>query len=649
MDTKTQNRLIIGLVLLCNSAVVWGATNEPVTPPYSWRGINGSGVFSVQDVVTEFWDVAADTVTKVEGARPLDIPVKPGEKKNVVWRTTLPFWGQSTPVVVRDRVFVTCDGGWKSDALQLVCVDVNNGKILWQRDVDHMDAWPEKDGAVGKAARAKDRELWRQYMQAWNRTFWDNERNGFRRLTSSQFEQLVGQARADGFDLSQQAVMEREEVNGKEFVSLQGGYKTWRARCYWGYAVPEKEAEFKKLSQDVIRKRYNVRPSWTAEGPYYDCTFPSPVSDGQSVYVVCPPDAVASFDLDGNRRWVADLAVGGRPGHYAYYHTDMASPVLAGDKLVYWSAGGVAVFGLDKATGKLAWKLPAPRTDVQHKDWPNGGVPRGTEGHMGHGGTPVVMRLGNTLVVVAGSGLVVRVSDGVLLGQVNVPQGAPIGKGREVEIAEEDYYGSSYLSWTAHDDVLFYQPGAGLYAVRLGLNGSELTQTILWRLNAMVDGRNPNLVYRDKRVYAKANRPSGGAAVVGIDAATGNIVASGPSSSGHDTNLGFGRDVAVWPTGHIGDQTEGKSDPAQKPGHGLTRYTVVSLPDLKPVGRGYLCAEAPTGEVAERHIAVIGTARVVWGNAGISLWGNRIFVRNNDYLWCIGDPAQPWTPSENNK
>ena len=78
----------------------------------------------------------------------------------------------------------------------------------------------------------------------------------------------------------------------------------------------------------------------------------------------------------------------------------------------------------------------------------------------------------------------------------------------------------------------------------------------------------------------------------------------------------------------------------------MMRHVVVSLPEMKPLGIGYLCPEAPVGDVRERHIARIGTARAVWGNAGITCWGNRIFVRNNDYLWCIGDPAKPYVPPE---
>jgi len=159
-------------------------------------------------------------------------------------------------------------------------------------------------------------------------------------------------------------------------------------------------------------------------------------------------------------------------------------------------------------------------------------------------------------------------------------------------------------------------------------------------ISAEMDGRAPNLVFHDGKLYGAVSRDKR-RGVAAIDPATGKVLTWGPTSGGHDTTLAFGKDVAVWPTGYTGDRTEGKSNPATTPGHGMTTYTVVSLPDLKVLGAGHLYPEAPAGEIAARHIARIGTARVVWGNAGITAWGSRIFVRNNDYLWCIGDPGKP--------
>ena len=56
----------------------------------------------------------------------------------------------------------------------------------------------------------------------------------------------------------------------------------------------------------------------------------------------------------------------------------------------------------------------------------------------------------------------------------------------------------------------------------------------------------------------------------------------------------------------------------------------------------------PTGEIAERHIATKGASVMHWGKGmRIAPRGNRIFIRSNDYLWCVGDPERDWAPPEN--
>lgn len=93
----------------------------------SWRGPNGDG-----------------------HSKETNIPVK-WSTQSIVWKTTLPGEGQSSPVVVGDRIFLTAaiDKGKKRVVL---CVDRRSGKILWQRD-----AWvgvPEKSHEMNGWASA---------------------------------------------------------------------------------------------------------------------------------------------------------------------------------------------------------------------------------------------------------------------------------------------------------------------------------------------------------------------------------------------------------------------------------------------------------------------------------------------------------------
>ena len=73
-----------------------------------FRGPNGSGVSETKGLPAEF-----------------------GPTKNVLWKTALPA-GHSSPVLTRDRIFVTAHN---SDKLFVICLDRATGKILWQREV----------------------------------------------------------------------------------------------------------------------------------------------------------------------------------------------------------------------------------------------------------------------------------------------------------------------------------------------------------------------------------------------------------------------------------------------------------------------------------------------------------------------------------
>src|SRR5207237_8678711 len=64
-----------------------------------------------------------------------NLPVEFGPEKGVVWKTTLPP-GHSSPVLTRDRIFVTAHTKEKETYKLLVfCLERQTGKILWQREV----------------------------------------------------------------------------------------------------------------------------------------------------------------------------------------------------------------------------------------------------------------------------------------------------------------------------------------------------------------------------------------------------------------------------------------------------------------------------------------------------------------------------------
>lgn len=118
MDARARILVAVGMVLLFVTAL------DADWPGF--RGPKGLGVSSESDV-----------------------PDKWSAKENVAWKTKLPGNGTSSPVVWKERVYVTCYSdygligskfkGKSGDVAKLrrhlVCVDKKTGNILWQKEV----------------------------------------------------------------------------------------------------------------------------------------------------------------------------------------------------------------------------------------------------------------------------------------------------------------------------------------------------------------------------------------------------------------------------------------------------------------------------------------------------------------------------------
>src|SRR6185436_10531191 len=93
------------LVFLLSATIATGQANGQWT---QFRGPNGSGVNPAAGYPVEF-----------------------SPSKNVVWKQSVPY-GQSSPIVVGGRVFLTASEG---DRLLTICLDARTGRELWRRQV----------------------------------------------------------------------------------------------------------------------------------------------------------------------------------------------------------------------------------------------------------------------------------------------------------------------------------------------------------------------------------------------------------------------------------------------------------------------------------------------------------------------------------
>ncbi|MGL6194805.1 MAG: PQQ-binding-like beta-propeller repeat protein, partial [Thermoguttaceae bacterium] len=53
------------------------------------------------------------------------------EKSGILWKTEIPAWGDSTPIIVKDSIFLTTQ--INEEELHALRIDKNNGKIIWNK------------------------------------------------------------------------------------------------------------------------------------------------------------------------------------------------------------------------------------------------------------------------------------------------------------------------------------------------------------------------------------------------------------------------------------------------------------------------------------------------------------------------------------
>ena len=226
--------------------------------------------------------------------------------QNVVWKTKLPGWSNATPVIVGDKLLVC------SEPATLVCVNLADGRILWQKENAYQDV-------VLPAPLQQRREAEEKLADV-----------------------LLGQIRAA--DMEAAAVGKKLQADPADKEALQ-----------------KKLAELKTQTDGwkLGLKEYPLagkfrQPAKDGTGGF---SSPTPTTDGKHVYVIFGNGLAACFDLEGNRRWIQNVEHSTAP----YGHG--SSPLLVGDKLLVHFADLVA---LDVKDGAEAWRAKLP---------PNHGTP----------------------------------------------------------------------------------------------------------------------------------------------------------------------------------------------------------------------------------------------------------------------------------
>ena len=340
-------------------------------------------------------------------------PIKWSPTSNVVWRTPMPDWSNATPVIVGDRLFVC------SEPATLVCVSLTDGKILWQRSLDYKNVLTAAELAAARANKAKVDEI------------------------RKESDKLGTEAREVNTQL-------RKDKKNRQLRDRLKQLRKHRDRL---------GLQLQILDIEKLPRKHN-------DNGY---SSPTPVSDGENVFVLFSTGVVACFDMNGNRKW-ARLHEKPTAG---WGHS--TSPVLVGGKLIVHVLDLVA---LDPATGKELWR---------------------TKSRYAYG-TPAVTRIGDTDVVITPGGDIVRVSDGEILA-------AKVGK-------------LTYATPVIKDGVVYFIEKKATAAKLPDVAGETIKPQQLWTAKIKGTRHYASAVVHDGLIYAVSREEY----LNVLDAATGEVL-----------------------------------------------------------------------------------------------------------------------------
>lgn len=308
------------------------------------------------------------------------IPSEWSETKNLKWKAALPGPGSSCPIVVGDRVFVTCWTGYAAgdgdqgsmDELKrnLICIDRKTGKQLWAREV--LAVLPEEsyrgmfaeNGYATHTPVSDGERVYVFYGKSGVHAYDMDGKHLWKAEVGTDLDRR-GWGTASSPILYKNLVIVLASIESHALIALDRdtGKEVWKQEAdgfgsTWGTPViVEMEGGKTDLVVGVPYEIWGINPDtgklrWYAEGPGSNSMCSSVVVDGDVVY--------AAESGPGGGGAVA-VRCGGKgdvtKSHVVWSTRDrsrVGTPVVF-DGRVHWISSGIAN-SVDKATGKRVYQ-----------------------------------------------------------------------------------------------------------------------------------------------------------------------------------------------------------------------------------------------------------------------------------------------------
>lgn len=322
-----------------------------------FRGPNGSAVSDARGVPTEWSDT-----------------------KNLAWKTELPGPGSSSPIVVGERVFVTCYSGYgtsRRDAgdikqLQrhLICVSLKDGKILWDQPVaskqseDRFGGFLQDHGYATSTPVSDGEQVFAFFGKSGMLAF-DLDGKELWQSSVGTGSGMNGWGSGSSPILYRNTVIVNAAAESKSLIALdkKTGKEVWRSDAdsiHGSWATPVLVEAPNGKTELVVNAPFemwgfdpeNGEFLWFAEGVQDNTICGSVVARDGIVYAIGGRSGSAVAVKAGGRDDVGKSHVLWKKSLRSY----VPSPVLAGDHILSVNNDGGILTGLSTKTGEQAFQ-----------------------------------------------------------------------------------------------------------------------------------------------------------------------------------------------------------------------------------------------------------------------------------------------------
>lgn len=378
------------------------------------------------------------------------------QNKNILWKTELKGFTESTPIVVGDRVITLEEPDY------VVCLDANTGKLLWRVECDHLKLFPADKEARGRALM---REVNDNYY-SFDSLIWE-------------YDWIKGSWPPFGPD---------KKAAPKDAARILEIEKIWKERAYGGtpsaplsaghgcYPFAVGTPEYGKLADALteLQVDFGIAPMLhisNTQMAQHGMTQGTPTSDGKSIFATFASGQTVCLNLDGKVKWMkwyphdirrdAVRAAFNASPWLAFIRKGFTgmSPLLVDDKLIVTQ--GYVIRGLQKDSGTLAW-------EVKYGD----GIEASAERRAFKGPSLLTLADGDKALIFP-QGYVIRPSDGAVLSSLSPWEMFDVPWGNAH---------CAVMGLTTDGDTCYFSWGAGCGAVRVVKKGKdEVVFSHLWR------------------------------------------------------------------------------------------------------------------------------------------------------------------------